>query len=195
MTHYSIEDIAVAKTLPNLTILSPSDPIEAEICAEYAIKSKTPVYIRLAKSGESHIHKNKITDITNPIVIKEGEGVAVLFHGSISDEVMNGLKNLKENPIVISIPMIYPLNFISLSKNLENVHTVITVEEHFTEGGLGSIISDWITREKKYFRLIKLGIRNEFIHIIQDNKGMRKLYGISSNNIKSTIEKAFDDEN
>src|SRR3989338_11563341 len=52
ITHYSIEDIALARTLPNMIILSPSDPLEAMKCAEYAIKSKKPVYIRISKSGE-----------------------------------------------------------------------------------------------------------------------------------------------
>src|SRR3990167_8544765 len=46
MTHYSVEDIAIARTLPNLVILSPSDPVEAQGCVEYAFKSKKPVYIR-----------------------------------------------------------------------------------------------------------------------------------------------------
>ena len=59
VTHYSVEDVALAKTLPNLTILSPADPYEAALCAEYALKSKNPVYIRIAKSGEPKIHKNK----------------------------------------------------------------------------------------------------------------------------------------
>lgn len=194
MTHYSIEDIAIARTLPNLTILSPSDPIEAKKCAEYAIKSKSPVYIRLAKSGEPKIHKEEVKNITDPIIIEEGEGVAVLFHGSIANEVMKGIDNLDRKPLVISVPMIQPLNFTFLLEKIKNIHTLITVEEHFVDGGLGSIISDWITKEGVFVRLIKLGIRNEFIHAIQNNKGIRRMYGISSDNIKYTIEKAFENE-
>ena len=64
---------------------------------------------------------------------------------------------------------------------------MITVEEHFIEGGLGSIISDWIVREGLHFKLIKLGIKNEFIHAIKDNRSMRSFYGISSENIKNMI--------
>lgn len=194
ITHYSVEDIAIARTLPNLTILSPSDPVEAEKCAEYAIKSKTPVYIRLAKSGEPPIHKNKLRSIEYPIVLKKGDGVAILFHGSISIEVIKAVESLKKNPMVISVPMVYPLNFTSLLEMLKNIHTLITVEEHFVDGGLGSIISDWLTKERLFFRLIKLGIKNEFIHAIKNNAGMRCKYGISSENIKNTIMEAFESE-
>lgn len=191
VTHYSVEDIAVARTLPNMVILSPADPVEAEGCAEYAIKSRNPVYIRIAKSGEPVIHTENIKDITKPIVLRTGSNVAVLFHGSISSEVVKAVEGTEKSPTVISIPMLQPLDFDYLLKNLKSVHTIITVEEHFTEGGLGSIISEWIVSERLPFKLRKLGIKNEFIHSIKNTSGMRSLYGISSDNIKNAIEGEF----
>ena len=62
-THYVVEDITVALSLPNLNIFSPADPIEAVECFRYAYKSKKPSYIRIAKSGEKILHKKNI-DIT-----------------------------------------------------------------------------------------------------------------------------------
>lgn len=194
VTHYSIEDIAIARTLPNLVILSPSDPKEAEKCAEFAFDSKNPVYIRIAKSGEPVLHKNAIKDITKPLVIKDGKKIAVLFHGSIGSEIMKALEDMEENPKVIAIPMVQPLDFDFLVDVLKGVQTIISIEEHFIEGGLGSIISDWIVREELTFKLKKLGIKNEFIHIVKNNSGMRSFYGISSENIKKTIKMAFKNE-
>ncbi|MDP2168195.1 MAG: transketolase C-terminal domain-containing protein [Thermodesulfovibrionales bacterium] len=191
VTHYSVEDIALARTLPNLVILSPSDPIEAVKCAEYAIKSKDPVYIRIAKSGEPVIHTGRVKDITRPVVLNEGEGVAVLFHGSVSTEVVSALKGVDRRPKAVSVPMLQPMDFSSLEKELKAIHTIITVEEHFVEGGLGSIIAEWIVSERLDYRLIKLGIKNEFIHKITNNAGMRSHYGISSEGIKGAIEKAY----
>jgi len=191
LTHYSVEDIAVARTLPNLTILSPSDPQEAEKCAEYALSSSGPVYIRIAKSGEPPIHKRKLKGIEDPIVIHEGTGVAVLFHGSVGIEVMKAMQDLKELPLVISIPKLWPLNFDSLAGSFKGIHTLITVEEHFVDGGLGSIVADWLARERLFIKLEKLGIKNEFIHAIKNNAGMRSKYGISSDKIKDKIEEAF----
>lgn len=193
MTHYSVEDVAVGRTLPNLTILSPSDPLEAASCADYALKSKGPLYIRIAKSGEAPIHKEKPKDIKNPLVIKEGRKVAVLFYGSVGIEVIKAIQDIKESPLIVSMPMIQPLNFRALLKRLRDCRTIITVEEHFLEGGLGSIIADWLVKEKLSFKLIKLGIRNEFIYDIKNNAGMRKKYRISCADIKKTIKKAWRD--
>ena len=194
MTHYSIEDIAIARTLPNIVIFSPSDPMEAIKCVEFAFKSKMPVYIRVAKSGEPIIHRKPIKDITKPIVVNKGKEVAVLFHGSISIEVIKAIEGLKNHPLLISVPMVQPLNFGALSEKLKNIHTLLTVEEHFIEGGLGSIISDWILKEKLTFRLKKLGIKNEFIHAIKNNAGMRMKYGISAQKIRDVIMEAFKHE-
>ena len=194
VTHYSVEDIAIARTLPNLEILSPSDPMEAEKCADYAIRSKNPTYIRIAKSGEPLIHKKVPEDITKPIILQKGSGVAVFVHGSVSKEVVGALKGLKVLPKVFSIPMIQPLDFQFLAKKLKNIHTLITVEEHYVEGGLGSVISEWIVRERLPYKLKKLGIKNEFVHLIKNNDGMREHYGISSGKIQKSIIEAFKNE-
>jgi transketolase len=193
VTHYSVEDIALARTLPNLIILSPADPLEAEKCTEFAYKSNKPVYIRIAKSGEAVIHKRTIKSITEPIVLNEGTGVALLFHGSISSEIIKLGERLLKKVMIISVPMLQPLNFNVLLKKIKNIHTIITVEEHFIEGGLGSIIADWILREKLHFRLKKLGIKNEFIHAVKNNAGMRGFYNISCDSIMREIKKCLDD--
>jgi transketolase len=193
VTHYSVEDIAIARTLPNLTVLSPSDPKEAIKCAEYAVKSKGPVYIRIAKSGEPVIHKGRVTDITKPVVVQKGNGVAVLFHGSISIEVMEALRDLGKSPLVLSVPMVQPLDYDFLLKRLKKVHTIITVEEHYADGGLGSAVAEWIAKEGHHFRLKRLGLKNKFIHDIMKNQGLRKLYGISADSIRQSILKSYHD--
>ena len=192
VTHYAVEDIAIARTLPNLVILSPADPVESEKCAEFALESKLPVYIRVAKSGETIIHEHGAAGITKPLLVSEGEQVAVLFHGSIGSEVIKAVEGMKRHPIVISIPMLQPLDFRSLLERLEGIRSLITVEEHFREGGLGTIISEWIAKEKLSFDLKKLGIKNEFIHSIKKTSGMREFYGISCKRIRRAISEVLE---
>lgn len=72
MTHYSIEDIALAKSMPNLTIISPSDPVQTKKAVEFAIKSNQPTYIRISRSGEPILFDENI-DIQKPIYLKKGE--------------------------------------------------------------------------------------------------------------------------
>ncbi len=193
-THYAVEDIAIARTLPNLVIFSPSDPRESEKCVEFALKSKVPVYIRVVKSGEPLIHKKDIKDITKPLVISQGKEIAILFHGSIGIEVIKASENMEKHPTVISVPMIQPLDFSYLLERLEGIHTLITVEEHFIEGGLGTVISEWLTKEKLSFKLKRVGMKNEFVHSIKNQSGMRDFYGISSEKIRRTISRVLRDE-
>ncbi len=193
MTHYSVEDIALARTLPNLTVFSPSDPVEARACAAYACKSRKPVYIRLAKSGEPFIHPRAASlDVTRPITVRKGKKVAVLYHGSVGAEVMEAVKGLKASPLVLSLPRVQPIDFSFLSKSLAGVHTIVTVEEHFVDGGLGTSVADWLALGRRPQRLIKLGIAPEFIHGIKNSAGMRRHYGLGSSQIRTVLKRAFE---
>ncbi|MFA6434976.1 MAG: transketolase C-terminal domain-containing protein [Elusimicrobiales bacterium] len=193
VTHYAVEDIAIARTLPNLEILSPCDQVEARSCVAYARKSLKPTYIRLSKACEGPVHPatGRIQDITVPSVVREGGEVALLFHGSIGAEVVSALEKTKFHPLVISTPVLNPLDAAFLAEKLRGIHTVITVEEHFVSGGLGSMIAEWKASGGLAFRLIRLGIANEFIHAIKNNSGLRDKYGISAPKICSAIESAF----
>ncbi len=193
ITHYAVEDIIIARSLPNLIILSPSDPLEAKRAVEFSFRSKNPVYIRIAKSGEKIIHQKIPKSIQEPLVIEKGEEIAILFHGSIAPEVLEARRLLKRRIKLISLPMLQPLNFEALKESLKNIHTLITVEEHFLEGGLGSIIGEWLMKEGVNLCLKKVGIKNEFIHAIKNPEGMRKKYKICAEAIKKAVLEVLND--
>ncbi len=184
MTHYSIEDIALAKTLPNLTIISPSDPIQTKKAVEYAIKSNKPTYIRISRSGEPIIFDEDIS-IEKPLYLKEGKNKAILFHGSIIDEVIEASKEL-EDVSIISLPMISPLPENEILEMMKKYETIYVVEEHFEEGGLGTILSDFAIKNKIFPNIEKIAIKNHFIHKIGSCNYLRKELLIDS---KSIIEK------
>lgn len=191
MTHYSVEDIGIALTLPNLTVISPIDPIEAKLAALYSLESENPVYIRLAKRGEPNIHINESFDITVPQLIKKGADIAILFHGSISSEVMKAYNVLVKKgvyPTLISVPMVQPINNEAILDFLQNIKFVITIEEHFENSGLGNILSKICADYLPSWKLKTMGLPYKFIHEVKDADGMRKYYKISSEDILKTIE-------
>jgi len=192
MTHYSVEDLGIAQTLPNLKVFSPIDPIEAKLAAKYSLISKSPVYVRLAKRGEPNIHKNEDFDITEPQLIEDGEDIAVIFHGSIGLEVLKAGELLKKegiSPKLISIPMVMPINTEKLFSMLRRLKCVITVEEHFINSGIGSMLSREYVKAKPDWKLHTLGIPDGFIHVIKDLNGMREHFGISAARIAEYIRK------
>jgi transketolase len=191
MTHYSIEDIGLVQTLPNLVAISPVDPVEARVAAHYALASNKPVYVRLAKRGEPAYHSDETFDIAVPQVIKAGGGAAIVFHGSISQEVMAAYEVLKDRgsaPLVISVPTVQPLDTVSLLGMLSNVAHVVCVEEHFTNCGLGNMIVRLKAEQSAIWRLTLLGIAPHFIHKIRNCEGLRADYGISAASIVDAVE-------
>jgi len=185
MTHYSIEDIAIAKTMPNLNIISPSDPIQVQKAVQYAIKSKQPTYIRISRSGEPTLFE-KDTDITRPSCLKEGSKKAIIFHGSIVDEVLKAGEVL-EDVAIISFALISPLDVGETKRILEKYESVYVVEEHFENGGLGTILSDFIIENKLSVSIEKIAIENHFIHKIGDCNYLRKELNIDSESIIERI--------
>lgn len=196
MTHYSVEDLGIALTLPNLTVFSPIDPIEARLAAKYSLDAKTPVYVRLAKRGEPDIHKEREFDITLPRVIEDGERVAILFHGSIAGEAVEAGRMLADSgirPKLISIPMVQPLNFEAIDAAVANAEFVVTVEEHFTGSGLGARLAcEWMKRRPRW-QLSSLGIPDAFIHKIKDTANMRESFGISAGRIAKFVKNLLKD--
>lgn len=191
MTHYSVDDLGIVQTLPNLTVFSPSDPVEARLSALYSLKADSPVYVRLAKKGEPCIHKSEDIDITEPQQIEEGEEVTILFHGSISSEVLKAKEILKKEkiyPKLISLPMVQPLNAEKLFVMLESARYVLSVEEHFTNTGLGSILLKEYVKRYPGWKFFSLGIPHKFIHEIKDLEGMREYFGISASRIADFIK-------
>ncbi|MBC8413046.1 MAG: transketolase [Nitrospira sp.] len=191
MTHYSIEDIGIARTLPNLTVISPIDPVEARLAAEYALRSEGPVYVRLAKRGEPVMHARDTFDITVPQVIREGGHIAIVFHGTVSFDVMAAREQLLSEGIdvtLVSVPVVQPLNTEALFDILDGKKQVLCVEEHFENSGLGNIIAGHFAERRPSWSLRVMGIPYAFIHEVRTQSGMRGHYGICAEGIARAVK-------
>jgi transketolase len=183
MSHYAVEDIGVARTLPNLTTISPMDPPEAKAAATYALQCPGPVYIRLAKRGEPTFHQGEVADITAPQLIRDGANVALVFHGSIASEVLSAVTLLNQQsitPRVISVPTVQPIDWLKLGVLLEGIDMVLCVEEHFVTSGLGSMLALHKVETAAQWGLIVAGIPAEFIHRVQGVERLRETFGITA---------------
>jgi transketolase len=193
MSHYSVEDLGLVQTLPELVAISPMDPCEARSAASYALDCQQPVYVRLAKNGEPLFHQYDVVDITAPQIIREGEGPAILFHGSIANEVMAAYEILTGrgySPTVVSVPTVQPLDVPSLIGILSGSRRVVCVEEHFANCGLGSMLARLKAETLADWQLTSVGIPHNFIHAVRKTAGMRASLGISAEHIVQAVETA-----
>jgi len=193
-THYGIEDLAVMRTLPNMTILSPADPREAKRCAEIAVSINGPVYVRLGKNGEPHIHNAdldfSVGDIL-PVFTSNSETI-ILSTGSICYEAVSAaqkLKSLGHNVSVYSVPTIKPFNINSLKNILTGVTRIITLEEHVSSGGLYGIVCETLQTLGLSIRVNSLAVP-ENIKIIGTQKYLLKELGLDAEGICKYLRNA-----
>jgi transketolase len=185
MTHYAIEDIALALTMPGLDVFSPADPIEAALSFEYAYKSERPSYIRVPKAGEPKIHKNESFDISEPQVMMDGKDVLVISHSAMVEESMLAANIMQEEGIsakVVSMPMITS-NHPKIDELLGFEGEIFVVEEHFERGGLGSLLAERASK-----KIHKIALPNEYVHAIGNRDFMRMHYGIDAASIAKKIK-------
>lgn len=144
-THFGLEDIAIMRSLPNIKIFSPADPLETRMIVKQAVAHGGPCYLRLGKAKEVNIHsEDTILDHTRlplmiPIIHNHCDNT-VLATGAITATVKDHIiaHQLKCN--LWSVPHIKPIDFDTLRKIAMTSNVIYTVEEHQLSAGFGSAI-------------------------------------------------------
>ena len=183
-THHSLEDIALMKSIPNLQICAPADSIELEYFIKEAIYSELPTYIRIGKKGEPNIKAEGQIQIGKARMVRHGAKVMVLTIGPIVSESLKAAQILSSKyDIEIGIATmgsVRPLdiNFLR-QKIIEGYTRLITLEEHYDSGGLGSTVLEWLNKENiQNVNVSRMGIKTNFIHKLGSQQYVRAENGI-----------------
>jgi len=193
-THHSFEDIGILRTLPNISIVCPADTMELRCAIRSALKWDGPVYLRLGKKGEPDLHTT-IHDfaIGKAIKLRDGKDVCILATGPITAEAIKAAEMLAKDGIsamVTSVHTVKPLDDDYLAGIVKNFPVLATIEEHSLIGGLGSSVAEWIAdKGVKSCRLLRNGIKDEFMHVCGSQDYARKYFGISASDIACRIRK------
>lgn len=146
ITHHGLEDIALMRTLPGMTIVAPADRFEAERFAELSAKHRGPMYIRLGHTDEPDVHDH-VPDIETgrALILRQGAGVALVSYGkalSVCAAAADLLELDGINPTLVNVHTIKPLDADAIAAVFEQHALVMLVEEHQYEGGLGSAVAE-----------------------------------------------------
>lgn len=165
-THYGVEDVAVIRSMPNLTILSPSDSLEVAKCVEAAVKLDGPVYLRLSgKMNNPIVHKTDYDfKIGKAVVEYEGDVCVVFATGSMVSVALKAAKELDREGISIKVVNMHTIKPIDRECILENrdKKLMISIEEHSHIGGLGTAISEVLSEEGYDGRLLRIGTGDSY---------------------------------
>lgn len=195
-THHSCDDVGILRMLPNLTILSPCDPIEVRLALRAALAHDGPVYLRLGKKGEPDLHSSPPDfAIGRAITMRPGRDVCIIATGPILEEALGAARMLEERGIsarVESMHTLKPLDAGLLEQAFASYPLVATLEEHSSSGGLGGACAEWLAdRPGISGRLIRFGCPDRFFEKIGSQEYARAELGLSAGQIAARIAKAL----
>lgn len=143
-SHQAVEDIAIMRAIPNMTVLVPMDGIETKKIVHAAIKHNGPVYLRISRTIVPDYFPEKTGfKIGEPVVIKEGKDIVIFACGVMISKAMIAAEKLEKESIslkVVNVSSLKPINEESIKKLSKGVKGIITAEEHSIIGGLASAI-------------------------------------------------------
>lgn len=166
-THQAIEDVAVLRSLPNMTILETGDATEVETVLRVADAVEGPVYVRILRGLVPRLFATPF-QFNQLRILNQGQDVLVVSAGITTEEAMRATKALANAGINITHVHVSTLKPFATESLLELITTIkygiVTIENHTVIGGLGSIVADILAEQGIGKRLIKLGLQDTFAH-------------------------------
>ena len=192
-THHSMEDVAVASAIPNMTVLAPCDPAEMRLMTRWcATQSQGPVYMRLGKAGEPDLTANAVDpfEVGKLRYLQRGTDVALISYGitvSMAKKVAARLESGGKSVSVLSCHTIKPLDRDGIEKVLASHKRVMVIEEHVPHGGLGSRVKEIAWDTKAACRLDCMSLRDAFIHCYGSHDELLHAHGLSAESVYGVV--------
>lgn len=192
-THHSLEDIAIMRALPNMTVISPADPLETQEVVRAVAKYQGPVYIRLALTTEPlNYEKVGRYKIGKARLMRDGKDVSVIVAGELVGCALKAASQLETEGVrcrIINMHTIKPLDKEVIQRAIKDNQAIVTVEEHSIVGGLGGAVAEVIAEEKGKKVLFKrLGIEDVFCKDYGSKNYLLEQCGLSAAAIAKEIK-------
>lgn len=164
-SHQAIEDLALMRALPNMTVIVPADAVETEQAIRAAAAYQGPVYIRLGRPAVPVLYDQSYSfEIGKASVLRQGEDVTVAATGIMVSVAQEAAKLLSQEGIaveVLNISTIKPLDSATILNSIQKTGAIVTAEEHNIIGGLGSAVAE-LAGEYCPVPLARVGVRDVF---------------------------------
>lgn len=194
MSHFATEDMAILRALPNMMVVAPTDPWEAEELTLQLAKVSGPKYLRLDKGSAGLAPEPEKTRLGKARVVREGNDVALIATGAILAEALKAAQILAEQGIetrVLALHSIKPLD-VEAVLDAAQIGALFTVEEHNVLGGLGSAVAETCMEAgcaPAIFR--RIGLNDLYPSVVGDQDYLRKAYGMDADAIVRTVREAI----
>jgi len=192
-SHQAIEDVALMRVLPNMTVIVPADGAETRQVIHAVVDYYGPVYVRLGRSKVPAVMPDGYAfKIGKAHAFHIGKDANIIATGIMVDSALKAAATLKEKGIdagVINMSTIKPLDTELLLKLSKTCGLIVTAEEHSIIGGLGSAVSEFLS-ENHPAKVLRIGIKDNF-GCSGKPEELLKLYGLTAENIVKTVQEAL----
>lgn len=185
-THQALEDVSAIRAIPNITIIEPCDYTQAMKATKAAAKHLGPVYLRLHRGKFIAVTDDKTPfEIGKAHLLQKGEKVTVIGSGPVLTEVLKACAQLKFKPEIINCHTIKPLDEKTILESARKTGTVLVIQDHQIQGGLGSAVAELLS-QKLPTKMLILGMPNQFGESGKPEELWGK-YGLSARHILEKI--------
>lgn len=187
-THHGVEDLALTRVLPHMTVVAPGDPVETRMATRAIAAHPGPCYLRLGKAREPVCHLGEPHfEIGKAITMSDGSDVALISTGGVLKLTLQAAETLRaagRAVRVISMPTIQPIDTEAICAAAQECRGIVTVEEHGW-GGLGTVVAEVLAETGLAPGFKPLRLRREPLPIAGSQEMLRAAHGISAETIVS----------
>ncbi len=194
-THHVVEDLAIMRTLPGMTTLCPSDPLEARWITHQSVLRPGPCYLRLGKAGEQNLRDpgsfTPPASLGEPIQLVQGKDAQLFGTGSLLKNALVAAETLKSKGIelgVWSVACLNPLDESLIFKAIEGQKVVFTLEEHSVQGGLGGRFAEALSGQRNPPVLARFGVEHTPPDVYGDQEHLRQWAGLDPDSLVNRIQ-------
>ncbi|MBI4968444.1 MAG: transketolase [Rhodospirillales bacterium] len=195
-THCAIEDIALMRAVPNMTVVCPADAGEMERFMDTTLDWPGPIYIRLAKGGDPKVTRPEHGfAIGRAVPLREGDDVLLVATGIATGRAVEAADRLAGQGVAVGVlhmPTVKPLDAPALCAWASRVGLIVTVEEHVRNGGLGSAVLEALSDAGELSGpVLRLALPDAFLHNYGSQDGLMARAGLTADGLVAQIEAAL----
>lgn len=195
ITHHALEDLAIARVQPGLTVIAPADHVQASRAIRATYDLPGPIYYRIGKREDYTLPGlNGRFTLGRAETVREGSDVLILALGSIAAEAAAAAEKLSRQGIQANLSIVSslrPAAVEDIHQRLKRFPLAITVEEHYVDGGLGSLVAEIAAERGSCCRVVRCGVKSLSTTVCGGEACLREAHGLSAAGISARVINAL----
>ena len=191
-THHGVDDLALMRALPGMTVVCPCDPRQVTQAITALVERGGPAYLRLERQGEPVLAETGHAPLVigQPSLFRRGRGLALIACGSVTREAMKAAEALTSDgfdPLVLSLHTLKPVMGLDALLRQHGVDAVATIEEHGPAGGLFDAVSAHLAAAGMGLAMCQIGLPDRFLDVCGSQDSMCEEHGLRADAIRQRI--------